>query len=184
MLTASGPKVLEFNCRLGDPETQAIVARMDFDLADVLMATAEGGLQSQELKWKPAASICVVMASGGYPGTYASGKEIHGLDQANEIEGVTTFHAGTRRESNTYYTSSGRVLGVTALGGTLELARRAAYNAVHRFSFRDSSIAATSVWLHRASPMSETIDADGADGEYLRCEATSQETVIPTGGVR
>lgn len=135
MLTAAGPKVLEFNCRLGDPETQAIVARMDFDLGDVLMATAKGKLRTSDIKWQSEASICVVMASGGYPGKYAAGQEIHGLEKAVAVPGVTVFHAGTRLEGANYYTSSGRVLGVTALGDSLELARRAAYDAVHSIEF-------------------------------------------------
>jgi phosphoribosylamine--glycine ligase len=137
MLTSNGPKVLEFNCRLGDPETQAIVARMDFDLAEILAATAEGKLASQALKWRPGASVCVVMASGGYPGNYATGKEIHGLERASAMPGVAVFHAGTKREGNNYYTGSGRVLGVTAVGDTLDEARRTAYDAVGRIQFSD-----------------------------------------------
>ena len=135
MLTATGPKVLEFNCRLGDPETQAIVARMDFDLGDVLMATAQGRLRTKQLNWRRGASICVVMASGGYPGKYVAGQRIHGLEKAASLPGVAVFHAGTRRDGDTYYTSSGRVLGVTAMGDSLELARRAAYDAVHCIDF-------------------------------------------------
>jgi phosphoribosylamine--glycine ligase len=135
MLTAEGPKVLEFNCRLGDPETQAIVARMDFDLGEVLMATAEGILRTGDIKWRRGAGICVVMASGGYPGKYEAGQEIYGLEKAASLPGVMVFHAGTRRERKIYYTSSGRVLGVTALGDSLELARHAAYDAVHSIEF-------------------------------------------------
>ena len=97
MLTANGPKVLEFNCRLGDPETQAIVARMDFDLGEVLMAAAEGDLRTGDIKWRRGASICVVMASGGYPGKYEAGQEIHGLEKAASLPGIMVFHAGTRR---------------------------------------------------------------------------------------
>ena len=137
MLTSNGPKVLEFNCRLGDPETQAIVARMDFDLAVVLAATAEGKLARRALKWRPGASVCVVMASGGYPGNYATGKEIHGLERASAMPGVAVLHAGTKREGEHYYTSSGRVLGVTAVGDTLDEARRTAYDAVGRIQFSD-----------------------------------------------
>ena len=137
MLTSNGPKVLEFNCRLGDPETQAIVARMDFDLAEVLTAAAEGKLASRVLKWHPDASVCVVMASGGYPGNYATGKEIHGLERASALPGVAVFHAGTKRERDNYYTGSGRVLGVTAVGDTLDEARRTAYDAVGRIQFSD-----------------------------------------------
>lgn len=137
MLTSSGPKVLEFNCRLGDPETQAIVARMDFDLAEVLAATTERKLASQKLNWRPGASVCVVLASGGYPGSYATGKEIHGLEKASAIPGVAVFHAGTKRQGDTYYTSSGRVFGITAVGNTLDAARRTAYDAAESIEFAD-----------------------------------------------
>jgi len=115
MLTASGPKVLEFNCRLGDPETQAIVARMDFDLAQVLAELASGILEPARLKWKPGASVCVVMASGGYPGKFATGKKIEGLTDAERITGVEVFHAGTVRDGGSIVTSGGRVLGVSAV---------------------------------------------------------------------
>ncbi len=97
MLTANGPKVLEFNCRLGDPETQAIVAGLDFDLGAVLMATAEGDLRTGDIKWRRGASICVVMASGGYPGKYEAGREIQGLEKAASSPSVMVFHAGTRQ---------------------------------------------------------------------------------------
>ena len=137
MLTSSGPKVLEFNCRLGDPETQAIVARMGFDLAELLAAITERKLASQKLNWRPAASVCLVLASGGYPGDFATGKEIHGLERASAIPGVAVFHAGTKRQSDSYYTSSGRVLGVTAVGDTLDAARRTAYDAVGCIQFAD-----------------------------------------------
>jgi phosphoribosylamine---glycine ligase len=137
MLTSSGPKVLEFNCRLGDPETQAIVARMDFDLAEVLSAMTERELANHRLNWRPGASVCVVLASGGYPGNYASGKEIHGLEAVSARPGVSIFHAGTKRQGEYYYTSSGRVLGVTAVGDTLAAARRTAYHAVESIEFAD-----------------------------------------------
>ena len=135
MLTQDGPKVLEFNCRLGDPETQAIVARMNFDLGEVLVAATQGKLAARQLKWHPGASICVVMASGGYPGKYVDGKEIHGLEEAGDLEDVTVFHAGTKLEGVQYYTSSGRVLGVTAVGATLEVARQKAYDVVRDIQF-------------------------------------------------
>jgi len=137
MLTSNGPKVLEFNCRLGDPETQAIMARMDFDLAGLLAAIAEGKLATQALNWRPGASVCLVLASGGYPGDFATGKEIHGLERGSAIPGVAVFHAGTKRQGNIYYTSSGRVLGVTAVGDTLDAARRTAYDAVGCIQFAD-----------------------------------------------
>lgn len=135
MLTPDGPKVLEFNCRLGDPETQAIVARMDFDLAKVLAASADGRLGTKKLDWHAGASVCVVMASEGYPGNYEAGKEIYGLERAAAIPGGSVFHAGTKREGDIYYTSSGRVLGVTAIGPSLEAARGRAYDAVSRIRF-------------------------------------------------
>jgi phosphoribosylamine--glycine ligase len=146
MLTSAGPRVLEFNCRLGDPETQAIVARMDFDLGETLEALAEGKLCTKDLKWLPGASVCVVMASGGYPGKYACGKEIRGLEKAETVGGVAIFHAGTRREGHAgtrregpiYYTRSGRVLGVTGVGDNLGTARRRAYDAVGQIQFSDS----------------------------------------------
>src|SRR5947199_1095245 len=105
MLTRSGPQVLEFNCRLGDPETQAIVARMDFDLADVLLNVAEGNLSTSKLRWKPGASACVVLASGGYPGKFETGKRIDGLTSVARITGVTVLHAGTKRVGEEMLTS-------------------------------------------------------------------------------
>jgi phosphoribosylamine--glycine ligase len=135
MLTPSGPKVLEFNCRLGDPETQPIVARMNFDLADALAAAAEGRLDQIPFAWKSGASLCVVMASGGYPGTFEKDREVTGLQDAVAVRGATIFHAGTRREGNNYYTCSGRVLGVTAVGPSLDQARATAYQAVSKIKF-------------------------------------------------
>ena len=136
MLTPSGPKVLEFNCRLGDPETQPIVVRMDFDLAEALAAVAEGRLNQIKLAWKPGASICVVVASGGYPGKFDTGAEITGLDRAAAtVPGAVVFHAGTKRDGNNYYTCSGRVLGVTATGPSLDSARAAAYEAASKIHF-------------------------------------------------
>jgi phosphoribosylamine--glycine ligase len=135
MLTASGPKVLEFNCRLGDPETQAIVARMDFDLAQVLAGLAADVLEPSTLKWKPGASACVVVASGGYPGKFSPGKRIEGLTDAGAINGVTIFHAGTVREGNSLVTSGGRVLGVTAGNASLERALTTVYEAAGKIRF-------------------------------------------------
>jgi phosphoribosylamine---glycine ligase len=135
MLTSAGPKVLEFNCRLGDPETQAIVARMDFDLAQVLAEVAAGTLEPTRLKWKPGASVCVVIASGGYPGKFETGKIIGGLTDAERLNGVKVFHAGTHREGNVIATSGGRVLGVTASGATIDAALSLAYEAAARIRF-------------------------------------------------
>ena len=135
MLTASGPKVLEFNCRLGDPETQAIAARMDGDLAEVLEHLASGKLEASKLEWKPGASACVVLASGGYPGHFESGRRIDGLVAAEQIARVKVLHAGTKRSGNDILTSGGRVLGVTALGPTLDTALGSAYAACERIHF-------------------------------------------------
>jgi len=135
MLTNSGPKVLEFNCRLGDPETQAIVARMDFDLAGVLEDVAAGRLDASKLLWNPGASACVVLASGGYPGRFESGKKIDGLTVAEQITGVKVLHAGTKRIGDEVFTSGGRVLGVTAVGPTLGAALGSAYAAADKIHF-------------------------------------------------
>ncbi len=135
MLTASGPKVLEFNCRLGDPETQAIVARMDFDLAQMLAELAAGILEPSRLRWKPGASVCVAIASRGYPGQFATGQRVDGLTAAERINGVKVFHAGTHRKGDSIVTSGGRVLGVTAAGASIEAAVAAAYEAVGKIRF-------------------------------------------------
>jgi phosphoribosylamine---glycine ligase len=135
MLTKEGPKVLEFNCRLGDPETQAIAARMDFDLAEVLRDVAAGKLQAEKLKWKAGASACVVLASGGYPGKFESGKEIRGLEEAGKIPDVKVLHAGTKRDGEKIVTSGGRVLGVTATGNTLDTALEKAYQGAGKIQF-------------------------------------------------
>ena len=135
MLTSSGPKVLEFNCRLGDPETQAIVARMDFDLAEVLAQVAAGNLAPAKLRWKPGASVCIVLSSGGYPGKFETGKRIEGLASAEKIRGAIAFHAGTRRDGDAIVTSGGRVLGITAAASSLPAALAAAYQAVGKIQF-------------------------------------------------
>jgi phosphoribosylamine--glycine ligase len=135
MLTKSGPQVLEFNCRLGDPETQAIVARMDFDLAEVLGDVVAGRFQASKLKWKPGASACVVLASGGYPGKFETGQRVDGLTDVEQITGVKVLHAGTRLSGRTLVTSGGRVLGVTAAGPTLQDALAAVYKTIDRIQF-------------------------------------------------
>jgi phosphoribosylamine---glycine ligase len=135
MLTKDGPKVLEFNCRLGDPEAQAIMARMDFDLAEILADVAAKRLDPEELRWKKGASVCVVLASGGYPGKYETGKKIDGLTSINTETGVEVFHAGTRLEHNAVVTSGGRVLGVTAASDSLEKALALVYQAAAGIHF-------------------------------------------------
>ncbi|MEW6355480.1 MAG: phosphoribosylamine--glycine ligase [Planctomycetota bacterium] len=135
MIDKDGPKVLEFNCRFGDPETQPILMRMKSDLVPILLATAEGRLEEAELDWHPQAAVCVVMASGGYPGKYEKGKEITGLAEANAMENVVVFHAGTARKDKKIVTNGGRVLGVTALGDDIAAAQARAYEAVKNIHF-------------------------------------------------
>jgi phosphoribosylamine--glycine ligase len=135
MLTKAGPKVLEFNARFGDPETQVYLTRLENDLVDLLDASVSGTLDRHELKWNPQSSVCVVMASGGYPGNYAKGKVITGLAAANALAQTKVFHAGTALKDGQIVTNGGRVLGVTALGKDLQAAQTAAYAAVERISF-------------------------------------------------
>jgi len=135
MLTAGGPMVLEYNCRLGDPETQPIMTRMDFDLAAALDAVASRKLDRFKPTWKPGASVCVVMTSGGYPDSFGIGKEITGLAEAAKLPGITVFHAGTKREHDRVVTSGGRVLGVTASADSLPQAIHKAYEAVDKIDF-------------------------------------------------
>lgn len=135
MLTKDGPKVLEFNCRLGDPETQAILARIDFDLAEVLTDAARGRLQPEKLRWRGGASACLVLASGGYPGKFEAGKEIRGLREAEQVPGVKVLHAGTKLVRDAIVTSGGRVLGVTATGESLATALARVYEAAGRIHF-------------------------------------------------
>src|SRR6266436_3855907 len=135
MLTKSGPKVLEFNCRLGDPETQAILARLDFDLADILNNVAKERLDPSKLRWKPGASACVVLTSGGYPGEFENGRRIEGLTAAGKITGVKVLHAGTKLAGDGVVTNGGRVLGVTAAGTSLKAALASAYEAVSKIHF-------------------------------------------------
>jgi phosphoribosylamine---glycine ligase len=137
MMTARGPMVLEFNCRFGDPETQAVLMRMDSDLLDAIEASVDGRVSDGIFKWSPGASCCVVIASGGYPGAFVSGREISGLDRAAQMENVKVFHAGTTRRDGKTYSSGGRVLGVTARASTLEGAIARAYQAVDCIRFED-----------------------------------------------
>ncbi len=133
MVTADGPKVLEFNCRFGDPETQVLLPRLESDLVDLLEATIDGRLADMEAKWSPRCAVCVVMASGGYPGTYATGKTIDGIDLAGNT--ATVFHAGTKRPGDDFVTAGGRVLGITVLADDLAAAREKAYAAVRQIRF-------------------------------------------------
>ena len=135
MLTAEGPKVLEFNCRLGDPEAQAVLARTGFDLADALANLATRRFQPDEWKWKAGASACIVISSVGYPGKFSAGRLIEGLTGLAQISGVKVLHAGTRRSGDSILTSGGRVLGVTAFGATLPEALSSAYSAAGQIQF-------------------------------------------------
>ncbi|MBM4102520.1 MAG: phosphoribosylamine--glycine ligase [Planctomycetes bacterium] len=135
MLTQGGPRVLEFNARFGDPETQPILMRMKSDLLDVLLAVCKGKLDEITIQWDSRPAVCVVMASGGYPGAYEKGKVITGLDAAAKLKDVMVFHAGTAEKDGRIVTAGGRVLGVTALGDTIAQAKARAYEAVARIAF-------------------------------------------------
>jgi phosphoribosylamine--glycine ligase len=136
MMTARGPMVMEFNTRFGDPETQPILMRLESDLVDALEAAVQGRVSEGDFRWSRDASVCVVMASGGYPGTFEAGKAISGLDEAGKIAGVKVFHAGTSKRDGAYYTAGGRVLGVTARAGDLETAVQRAYEACGKIGFQ------------------------------------------------
>ena len=135
MMTPRGPQVLEFNARFGDPETQAILARLDSDLAEALEAAIDGRLDEVELRWKPGASACVIASSSGYPGSYQTGKPIRGLDAAERVDGVAVFHSGTARRAGALVTFGGRVLGVTAAADSLREALARVYEAMSRIDF-------------------------------------------------
>ena len=135
MITGGGPRVLEFNVRFGDPETQPILMRLKSDLVEVCLAVCEGTLDNLTLVWDPRPAVCVVMAAGGYPGDYEKGKVITGIQDAEQIEDVKVFHAGTKRSGEDIVTNGGMVLGVTAMGETIAGAKRAAYKAVDKIKF-------------------------------------------------
>lgn len=135
MITESGPGVLEYNVRFGDPETQAILPRLESDLVDLLEACVDGTLGQHEARWDPRASVCVIAASEGYPGSYPKGREIEGLELADEPDDVKVFSAGIGRDGASLVTTGGRVLGVTALGQDREAARQKAYEALSRIRF-------------------------------------------------
>ncbi len=135
MLTAQGPKLLEYNARFGDPETQVILPRLKTDLLDVFVDMAEHRLSARKLEWRPSASASIVLVAAGYPGKIENGKPISGLDEVKRIEGVKVYHAGTRREDGKVYTAGGRVLNVTALGSTLAEALDRAYFAAQMIEF-------------------------------------------------
>ena len=135
MITEDGPKVLEYNVRFGDPETQVILPRMKCDLADILMSVAKGDLSGKNIDWDERDCVCVVMASGGYPGSYEKGRVISGIADADELDDVVVFHAGTKAHAGNIVTNGGRVLGVTALGDDVQGAISKAYEAVGKISW-------------------------------------------------
>ncbi len=135
MMTARGPMVLEFNCRFGDPETQPIMMRLESDLLEAIGAAVAGRASDGDFRWSPEPAVCVVMASGGYPGVFEAGKLITGIEEADRMYGVKVFHAGTSRRDGEYYSSGGRVLGVTARGKDLPDAVERAYDAVMKIRF-------------------------------------------------
>lgn len=136
MITSKGPKVLEFNCRFGDPETQAVLPLLESDLVPVMQAVIDSRLDEAEIRWKDKKAVCVIMASGGYPRKYEKGFKITGIEEAEKIEGITVFHAGTAKEGDSIVTAGGRVLGVTALGDNLDSAARLAYKGLEKISFK------------------------------------------------
>jgi phosphoribosylamine--glycine ligase len=137
MFTAAGPKVIEFNARFGDPETQPLMMRMKCDLVEVMLAVCDHRLDDVSIDWDPRPAECVVMSSGGYPGPYAKGFEINGIEEADAMADVKVFHAGTKLEDGRLINTGGRVLGVTALGDTIAEAKARAYEAVAKISWQD-----------------------------------------------
>lgn len=135
MMTQGGPRVLEFNVRFGDPETQPILMRLKSNLLEVMIAVCDGQLDAISLEWDPRPAVCVVMASGGYPGDYQKGKKISGLEKADQLKDVVVFHAGTAEKDGDILTAGGRVLGVTAIGDTIADAKATAYKAAGAISF-------------------------------------------------
>lgn len=135
MLTKDGPKVIEYNCRFGDPETQVVLPRLKTDLLEIMLATIHGTLDEIEIEWKDEACACVIMASGGYPGKYEKGIEITGLGEDGNISGATVYHAGTAYQNGKFLTAGGRVLGVTCTAAALDEALEKSYRAVDKISF-------------------------------------------------
>ncbi len=137
MMTKDGVKVIEYNCRFGDPETQVVLPRLKTDLVEIMQAVIDGCLDEVNIEWEDNAAVCVVMASGGYPVSYEKGHEISGIDDANAMDGVIVFHAGTKLENGKYTNSGGRVLGVTAVDDDLDKAIKRAYEAVGKITWQD-----------------------------------------------
>jgi phosphoribosylamine--glycine ligase len=137
MIGREGPKLVEFNVRFGDPETQVLMPRLASDLLPALMAARDGELKNFSLRWRNDTALCVVMAAKGYPGAYRKGSEIRGLDKAGAVPGVTVFHAATKADGARVLANGGRVLGVTALGATIAEAQTRAYEAVDAITWDD-----------------------------------------------
>lgn len=135
ILTPQGPKVIEYNCRFGDPEAQVVLPRLKTDLVEIIRAVREQRLSEMDMQWTADACACVILASGGYPGNYEKGIEIHGLDEHGQADDVVVYHAGTKLENEKLYTNGGRVLGVTARGKDLQAALKKAYAAVPQITF-------------------------------------------------
>lgn len=140
MLTKNGPKVIEYNCRFGDPETQVVLPRLKTDLVEIMEAVIDGKLSDLSVEWDSGAAACVIAASGGYPIKYEKGKKITGLEEAENLPNITVYHAGTKLKNGEFYTNGGRVLGVTATAETLEEAVKNAYAAVDKISFEGKHI--------------------------------------------
>jgi len=156
ILTAKGPRVLEYNCRFGDPETQVVLPRLETDLAEILQAAVEGRLREIRPTWSQRRCVCVVMASGGYPDEHEKGKIITGIDEAEALDDVIVFHAGTALRDGQLVTSGGRVLGVTALGNSFAAARSRAYEAVSRINFEKC--------YYRRDIALRAVEAENSDG--------------------
>ena len=137
VLTKEGPKVLEFNARFGDPETQAVLPRLETDLIEILLAVVEGNLSKVNIKWKDKAAVCVILASGGYPGKYQKGKVIYGFEKLENKKDIIVFHAGTKLQEGKIVTAGGRVLGVTAWDDTISKAKDKAYEGVEKIYFKN-----------------------------------------------
>ena len=137
MLTPEGPRVVEYNCRFGDPETQVVLPLLKTDLLTIMRAVHDEKLSEVTIEWEDKACACVILASGGYPQKYHTGYEIDGLDDYGQVEGVTIYHAGTAWKDGKYYTNGGRVLGVSAVGDTLEQALQLSYDKIKEIRFTD-----------------------------------------------
>lgn len=146
MINGDSIKVVEFNCRFGDPETQVIMPLLDGDLAEIMLACATGTLAKADIGWHDQAAVCVVMASGGYPGSYQQGLLISGLAEADALEGVAVFHAGTKVVDGQIVTAGGRVLGVTAVGKNIREAKDKAYEAIAKISFEGAHYRQDIAW--------------------------------------